>query len=103
MNTRRRPPLAEIPIDTLGKLADGAYRLSGHCLICRKDFDVALDLLIRTRGRDCEIVGMKPLKCLNCQGFHTELRILPPKRGTADQWRTPRTIAAANDRADRDR
>jgi hypothetical protein len=73
MNTRRRPPLAEIPIDTLGKLADGAYRLSGHCLICRKDFDVA-----------------------HFASCHRSA-------AAADQWRTPRTIEAANDRADRDR
>jgi hypothetical protein len=69
----------EVPLDTLGQLADRRHRLSGYWLICRKSFDVALDLLIRTRGRDCEIVGMKPLKCPGCQGFHTEVRILAPK------------------------
>jgi hypothetical protein len=77
-----RPPQAhrsEVPLDTLGKLADRSCHLFGDCLICRKSFDVALDLLIRTRGRDCEIVGMKPLKCSGCQGFHTEICILPPK------------------------
>jgi hypothetical protein len=83
MNTRRRPPphRSEVAVDTLGKLADRGHRLLGYCLICRKNFDVALDALIRARGRDAEIVGMKPLKCPGCQGFRTETRILPPKSG----------------------
>jgi hypothetical protein len=76
-----------VPLDTLGKLADRRHRLLGYCLICRKSFDVALDLLIRARGRDCEIVGMKPLKCPRCQGFHTEVRILPPKNGSGGPTR----------------
>ena len=77
----------EVPLDTLGQLADRRHRLSGYCLICRKSFDVALNLLIRTRGRDCEIVGMKPLKCPGCQGFHTEV-IRPPKSGRGSMARS---------------
>jgi hypothetical protein len=83
--TTRGPPSrhrAEIAIDTLGKLANHGMGLFGYCLICRKNFDVALDLLIRARGRNAEIVGMKPLKCPACQGFRTEFRILPPKSGS---------------------
>jgi hypothetical protein len=72
---------SEVPLDTLGNLADQGDRLFGYCLICRKSFDVALDLLIRTRGRNCEIAGMKPLKCSGCPGFLTECRILSPKSG----------------------
>ena len=91
----QQPHRSEIPLDTLGKLADRSYRLLGYCLICRKSFDVALDLLIRTRGRDCEIVGMKPLKCSGCQGFHTEIRILPPKSGRGGPM-----ARSSNDRGD---
>jgi len=70
----RRPPQAhrsEIPLDTLGKLADRGHRLFGSCLDCARryryelgarnqpsQFDIDVGALVAERGRDCTIVAM---------------------------------------------
>ena len=95
--TPARPPQAhrsEVPLDTLGKLADRRHRLFGWCLRCsasyrpalglanwRSAFDIDVGALVAERERACEIVGMVAVTCPRCGSRRTELRILPPKTG----------------------
>jgi hypothetical protein len=92
--TAPRPPQAhrsEVPLDTLGKLADRRHRLFGSCPDCARSyrmalgpanqpsqFDIDIAALIAERGRDCLIVGMAPVPCPRCGSRRTEIRILPP-------------------------
>ena len=82
---------SEVPLDTLGKLADRGHRLFGSCLDCAlsyrpelgprnrtSQFDIDLGALIAERGRECEIVGMRRVPCPRCGGRRTEIRVLPP-------------------------
>jgi hypothetical protein len=95
-----RPPQArpsQVPLDTLGKLADRGFRLFGSCLDCSRrydpklgplsppsSFDIDLGALVAERGRECEIVGMPPVPCPRCATRRTEIRLLPPNTGSGD-------------------
>jgi hypothetical protein len=90
----RLPPQAhrsEVPLDTLGKLADRRHRMFGSCLDCARryryelgarnqpsQFGIDLGALVAERGRDCLIVGIEPVPCPYCDSRRTEIRILPP-------------------------
>jgi len=102
MPRTRQAHRSEIPLDTLGKLADRRHRLFGSCLDCARryryelgarnqssQYDIDIGALIAERGRDCLIVGMKPVPCPYCGSRRTELRILPPQAGSGDVVQRP--------------
>jgi hypothetical protein len=97
MPRTRQAHRSEIPLDTLGKLADRGYRPFGSCLDCARryryelgarnrpsQYDIDLGALVAERGRDCLIVGMEPVLCPRCGSRRTELRVLPPQTSRVD-------------------
>jgi hypothetical protein len=77
----RRPAPDLIVIDTLGKLAAHGHGVGGCCRACRRLFSVSMPALIRERGADSPVVGMKPLPCPVCGGHLTNLTIMVPSKG----------------------
>jgi hypothetical protein len=63
-----------------GKLADHGHGIGGYCLICRRLFDVSLQVLILERGRDSSCIGMAPLRCPGCEGRRTQYTIVAPSK-----------------------
>ena len=77
----RRPAKDLIVIDTLGKLYAHGHGVGGYCRDCRRLFSVSIVVLIRERGADSPVVGMKPLPCPVCGGHLTNLTITAPSKG----------------------
>jgi hypothetical protein len=72
-----------IVLDTLGKLYAHGHGIGGYCLTCQRVFTVSLLALIKERGGDARVVGMKPLTCPGCQGRRTTFQITAPSKGGA--------------------
>jgi hypothetical protein len=72
-----------IVLDTLGKLYAHGHGINGYCLVCQRVFLVSLPALIKERGGDSPVVGMKPLTCPGCQGRRTIFQITAPAKGGA--------------------
>ena len=70
-------------LDTLDKLYAHGHGIGGYCLVCQRVFVVSLPALIRERGGDARVVGMKPLACPGCQGRRTTFQITAPAKGGA--------------------
>jgi hypothetical protein len=68
-------------LQTLGKLAARGHGLDGYCQICRRHFDVAIAVVIKQRGGDSPVVGMRPLACPRCGSRRTDFRITAPSKG----------------------
>jgi hypothetical protein len=77
----RRPAKDLIVIDTLAKLYAHGHGVGGYCRDCRRLFSVSIVVLIRERGADSPVVGMKPLPCPVCGGHLTNLTITAPSKG----------------------
>jgi hypothetical protein len=48
-------------LDTLAKLHAHGHGVRGYCRACRRLFSVSMPDLIRDRGADSPVVGMRPL------------------------------------------
>jgi hypothetical protein len=72
-----------IVLDTLGKLYAHGHGMGGYCLACQRLFDASIVALIKERGGDSKVVGMKPLACPGCGGRRTRYQITAPLRGGA--------------------
>jgi hypothetical protein len=72
---------SSIVLDTLGKLHARGHGVGGYCLACQRVFSVSLPALIKERGGDSKVVGMRPLTCPGCQGRRTTFQITAPARG----------------------
>ena len=48
-------------LDTLAKLHAYGHGIGGYCRACRRLFSVSMPDLIRDRGADSPVVGMRPL------------------------------------------
>jgi hypothetical protein len=64
----------------LGKLAGHGYGIRGYCLVCQRVFLVSLPALIKKRGSDARVAGMRPLVCPGCSGRCTQYRIIAPSK-----------------------
>jgi hypothetical protein len=93
-----KPGRGFIVLDTLDKLRAHHHRLIGHCALCARlyrpdapgasppcSFPVDLEALIAERGRDCAVVGLKPVPCPRCGSLKTTTQIaVPSKRDPRD-------------------
>jgi hypothetical protein len=50
-----------IVLDTLGKLYARGHGIGGYCLACQRVFAASLPALIKERGGDARVAGMRPL------------------------------------------
>jgi hypothetical protein len=71
-----------IVLDTLGKLYAHGHGIGGYCLVCQRIFGVSIVALIKERGGEARVVGMKPLTCPGCQGRRTKFQITAAAKGT---------------------
>jgi hypothetical protein len=101
MPRTRQALRSEIPLDTLGKVADRGYRPFGSCLDCARRFryelgarkqpsqcGIDLGALVAERGRDCPIVGMKDSRYQLSREIEALKRVA--ERLRADARRLPR-------------
>jgi hypothetical protein len=73
------PQMSHIVLDTLSKVYD--HGIGGYCLVCQRIFDVSLPALIKERGGDAHVVGMRPLVCPGCGGRRTTFQVTAPRSG----------------------
>jgi hypothetical protein len=57
------------------------HGIGGYCLTRRKLFSVDMVELIRERGWERPVTGMKPLICPGCEGTRTQYRVTVLPKG----------------------